>query len=117
MQPSLVGATLHLVPATSAALFGPLFSVATTASIVASGIIFGAIHYLNSHKAALQQAVAATIKGVALGILAVQFGFFAAVAAHLANNTICAIMIMSEPSDKTPPTHSRNAFRESGIPA
>jgi hypothetical protein len=72
---------------------------------------------MNPHKGALQQAIAASVKGIALGILSVQFGFGAAVAAHLANNTIVTIAIMRKPSEENIPTHPRGEFRHFRLPA
>lgn len=88
MQPLLTKAIEWIIPSTAAALIGPSFSIAATTSILVTGVFFGALHYLNPHKAALHQAVVASIGGVAFGALAAQFGFGAAVAAHIANNTL-----------------------------
>ncbi len=52
-QPLISAAIQVIVPAASAVLFGP-FSIATTVSIVATGVFFGALHYLNPHKGAFQ---------------------------------------------------------------
>lgn len=116
-QPLITHVIQLIVPAASAVLFGP-FSIATTVSIVATGVFFGALHYLNPHKAAFQQAVTASIGGIAFGALAAQYGIAAAVAAHIANNTIVAAFLGFAPSSSTPGVepHSHRKFRYTPLP-
>lgn len=119
LQPLLTYTIALIVPAASAALFGPMFTVATVVSIVATGVIFGAVHYLNPHKGAFEQAVLASIAGVAYGILTVQFGIGAAIAAHIVNNTICAMLMASKPAAPKPAEepYPRQKFKFSPLPA
>ncbi len=116
-QPLFSAAVQVIVPAASAVLFGP-FSIATTVSIVATGVFFGALHYLNPHKGAFQQAVTASIGGIAFGALAAQYGIGAAVAAHIANNTIVATFLGFSASSSTPgiEPHSHRKFRYTPLP-
>ena len=74
-------------------LLGPHFTIAATVSIVATGVFFGAIHYFNKHKNAGAQAISASLGGIVLGALNVQFGIGAAFAAHIANNTLSIIAL------------------------
>lgn len=116
-QPLITHAIQMIVPAASAVLFGP-FSIATTVSIVATGVFFGALHYLNPHKGAFQQAVSASIGGIAFGALSAQFGIGAAVAAHIANNTIATTLLGFITSSSTPgiEPHSHRKFRYTPLP-
>lgn len=92
VQPLLTRAIQIIVPAAAAIAFGP-FSIATTVSIVASGIIFGAVHYFNNHDGAHVQAMFASVTGIVYGILAAQFGIGASIAAHIINNTVVSTLI------------------------
>ncbi len=91
VQPLLTRAIQIIVPAAAAIAFGP-FSIATTISIVASGIFFGAVHYFNNHDGAHIQAVFASVTGVVYGTLAAQFGIGASIAAHIINNTVVSTL-------------------------
>jgi membrane protease YdiL (CAAX protease family) len=88
VQPLLTVGIQILVPAATAALFGTGLSVATAVSVVATAVIFGAVHYFNPHKNSHIQAVSCTVGGIVLGLLAVQFGIGASIAAHVANNAL-----------------------------
>ncbi|MBS0621135.1 MAG: CPBP family intramembrane metalloprotease [Verrucomicrobia bacterium] len=55
---------------------------------IGSGILFGAAHLVNPHDGARFQAVASTVWGIAVGFFAISYGLPAAIAAHIANNTI-----------------------------
>lgn len=92
LQTLLTYATQSFVPATAAVLLGPHFTIAATVSVVATGIFFGAIHYFNKHKHAGAQVIHASLGGIVLGTLNVQFGIGAAFAAHIANNTLDMIV-------------------------
>jgi membrane protease YdiL (CAAX protease family) len=88
MQPLAARAILFIAPAAAALYLGTGLSIAVTISIVATAAIFGLAHCFNSHKNSHIQALTATCGGIALGLLTVQFGLAAAIAAHMVNNTI-----------------------------
>lgn len=96
VQPLLTRAILIIVPAAAGIAFGP-FTIATTVSVVVSGIFFGAVHYFNDHKDSDIQAVKASVSGIVLGFLSAQFGIGAAIAAHIVNNTIVSTLIAMRP--------------------
>ena len=98
IQPLIAHSIQILVPAAAMAAFGPSLSVAVVVSIVATSVFFGAMHFFNPHKNALNQAIQATVSGLFLGFMSAQFGIGAAIAAHIANNTIIgsALALQSE---------------------
>jgi len=100
LQPVLTNAVQILIPAAAAALFGPTLSVAVIVSVVATSVLFGAAHLFNSHKNAHIQAISSTVAGLIYGFLTVQFGIGAAMAAHIANNTIASCFISLVPEHK-----------------
>ncbi len=119
IQPMLTKVFQMIVPASAGALIGTPLSIASSISIVATGILFGAVHYLNPHKGAFQQAVMASVNGVALGILASQFGIGSALAAHMAFNTVPSAFSAFKPSamDTKEELRAQNKFRYSPLPA
>jgi membrane protease YdiL (CAAX protease family) len=101
MQPLLTRSIQILVPAAATAVFlGTGMGVATAVSIAVTAVVFGGIHYFNPHKDSHIQAVAATVSGVVMGVLAAQFGIGAAIAAHVANNTIPSLFFAFVPARK-----------------
>lgn len=93
IQPLAMRCVLWAIPAAGAALLGPGITIATTVAVVATAAIFGLAHAFNKHKNAHIQAITTTFSGIAFGLIAVQFGLPAAIAAHMVNNTI-AITLM-----------------------
>ena len=85
-----------LVPATTAIFICGGISVASAIAILATAIIIGAVHLGNKHNGAHRQALLCTIMGVSLGAISVQFGLFAAIAAHMINNTIAVTSFLSK---------------------
>lgn len=55
---------------------------------IGSGLLFGAAHLNNRHDGAQKQAIVSAIWGTAIGFFSVSYGLGAAIAAHIANNTI-----------------------------
>ncbi len=100
LQPLCARAIQILLPATAAAVFGPHLTVAVVASIVATSIFFGAVHYMNPHKNAHIQAIAAGVGSLTLGFLSAQFGIGAAIAAHLSYNSLISCVQALKPEDK-----------------
>lgn len=95
MLPLFTSAVSMLVPTTTAILFGPL-STATVISVIATGIIFGALHFRNPHdniEDKTHQAFHAGITGIILGFTCAYFGFGAAVGAHIANNSLIGTIV------------------------
>jgi membrane protease YdiL (CAAX protease family) len=88
VQPLATHAILFIVPAAAAAFLGTGLSIAVIVSIVATATIFGLVHCCNNHKNSHIQAIAATFGGIALGLVAAQFGLPVAIAAHIVHNTI-----------------------------
>lgn len=100
LQPLCARAIQILLPATAAALFGPHLTVAVVASIVATSIVFGAVHYMNPHKNAHIQAITAGIGSLPLGFLSAQFGIGASIAAHLSFNTLVSCVQALKPANE-----------------
>lgn len=100
LQPCCAQAIQILIPAAEAALFGPQLSIAVVASIVATSILFGAVHYSNPHKNAHIQALTTGIGSLALGFLSAQFGIAASIAAHMGFNTLisCVQALTPDPN-------------------
>lgn len=92
LQPLMARAIVWIVPAAAAAFLGTPLSVATTVAIVATAAIFGFAHLFNSHPNAHWQAIFSTMGGISFGLIAAQFGLPAAIAAHIANNTLAITM-------------------------
>lgn len=88
IQPLLTKTIQILIPAAASSVFGSGLTIATLVSIIATAALFGVAHYFNPHQHAHIQAIACTLSGICLGILSAQFGIGAAIAAHVANNTI-----------------------------
>jgi membrane protease YdiL (CAAX protease family) len=88
MQPLLTKAIVSLAPAAAVAFLGTSLSIATSVAIAASAALFGFVHIFNEHEHSYIQAIVTAIQGVALGILAAQFGLAASIAAHMTTNTI-----------------------------
>lgn len=99
MHPLLTTSIQILVPATATALFGTTLSVATGVSIVATSVLFGAMHYLNSHKNVHLQATVNTVNGLVWGILTSLFGIGASMGAHIANNSFPSFLDALSRSD------------------
>lgn len=104
LQPLATRAILFIVPAAAAAFLGTGLSIAVVVSIVATAAIFGFVHVFNDHKNSHIQAFAATLGGVAFGVVAAQFGLPAAIAAHIVNNTIAISLakLFKEEIDDSP---------------
>jgi membrane protease YdiL (CAAX protease family) len=117
MQPLLTRGIQILVPAATAVLFGTGLSIATAVSIAATAVIFGAAHYFNPHKDSHVQAVSCTISGVVMGILAAQFGIGAAIAAHVANNSIIGLFAAFSSSRENDNARPQKKFDFSDLPA
>jgi hypothetical protein len=94
MQPLFTRAIVWLAPTATAAFFGSGLGTATVVSIVATSVLFGLLHLGNKdvNENVHFQVVYAGILGIPLGILAVQFGLGASIAAHIAINTISTIL-------------------------
>lgn len=93
LQPLMSRAIVWIAPAAAATFLGTPLSIATGVSIVATAAIFGLIHLFNEHENAPAQAVFSTLSGIALGVVAAQFGLGASIAAHIANNTLSVSLI------------------------
>lgn len=88
LQPLITRAIVWIAPAAAATFLGTPLSIATGVSIATTAVIFGLFHSANDYENAAVQGVFSTLSGVALGVLAAQFGLGAAMAAHVANNTL-----------------------------
>lgn len=66
-------------------------SIPTAAGIAITAGLFGAIHLPNPHNEARIQAIIATFIGISHGTYSAKWGISAAIAAHIANNTISCI--------------------------
>jgi membrane protease YdiL (CAAX protease family) len=92
LQPLLTRAVVFLAPTAAAAFLGTGLSIAAAVSIAVTATLFGLIHISNLHANSHIQAVIAAVQGVALGIIAVQFGLAASIAAHMAVNTLASLI-------------------------
>jgi membrane protease YdiL (CAAX protease family) len=104
VQTNLMTAFLVFAPTL---LVTPFFStglsVAAAASIVCASLYFGWDHLGNSdNNDSYKQAIHCTIAGMIYGVLAMNFGLGAPIAAHIANNTLCTIQrkMRAENKDK-----------------
>lgn len=75
----------------SIAIFGAGINAVSLGVVSVTAMIFGAAHLMNEHKNAPVQAIFATIAGIILGLLALQYGLLVSIAAHMTNNTLSAI--------------------------
>jgi membrane protease YdiL (CAAX protease family) len=76
--------------------FGAGINAASIGAVCATAILFGAIHLPNAHDLSGLQAINATLFGVALGLLALQYGLWVPIAAHIMNNTLATIHLFLE---------------------
>lgn len=89
LQPLLIAAISWLAPvASTALLFGTGLTVAAMLSIFVTSIIFGAMHISNRHVGSYRQAALCFIAGIVDGVVAIQYGLVASIAAHIINNTL-----------------------------
>ncbi len=78
----------------------PAFSYTALASIFIASSLFGSMHYFNSSKGHLTQAIVACFPGMVLGNLYYQYGFAASFFAHCMNNFIAeALVSLKKPSN------------------
>lgn len=86
IQPLISTTIIGLAPSTNAALYADKFSIASVVSLFISSYYFGTAHYSNYKSNS--QALSATISGLVMGALAIQFGIQASIAAHITNNAL-----------------------------
>lgn len=79
---------INLPPLISIAMFGASINAASLGVVCVTAILFGAIHLPNEHQNAPVQAMVATLSGVIFGLLALQYGLWVPIAAHIMNNTL-----------------------------
>jgi len=92
LQPLLIAAISWLAPvAATALLFGTGLTVAAMLSIFVTSIIFGVMHISNRHVGSYRQAALCFIGGIVDGVVAIQYGLVASIAAHIINNTLATI--------------------------
>lgn len=73
--------------------FATGLSAVSAASIACASVFFGLAHLSNSkNNDSYGQATLCTINGVIYGVMAINFGLGAPIAAHIANNTFCVTL-------------------------
>lgn len=96
LLPVMLDAITTLFPITTTMMFwGTGITLAAAISIGVVAGLFGAIHVFNEHEGAYRQAFIATLSGIAFGILALEFGLYAAIGAHIMNNSIAVFYLLS----------------------
>ena len=98
IQPLLVLMLTCLAPGLAAIPFLTIgLSLALIASIICTSSIFGIIHLANSTDLDnYYQVIGTTLAGITFGVISAQFGLAAAIAAHIALNTISITMLKLE---------------------
>ncbi len=86
---------------------GVYLSTASLVAIVATSVLFGAVHALNDHEGASQQAFITGFHGFVMGVLAANYGILASIGAHIINNTLAVTAIKSS-SEASPYLPSPN---------
>ena len=99
VQPLAVRAILFLAPAAAAAFFGTGFTAAAVIATAATAALFGLAHAFNNHQNSYLQAINTTCSGIAFGLISVQFGLGACIAAHIMFNTIASLPMMAKRND------------------
>ena len=104
LQPLLIGGLLLCFPQF------PLVVICALA-VSLTAVLFGAAHLSNAKEGnAYTQAIITTIAGVVFGIIALQFGLFAAIAAHMMANTVAITgLMLSLPVAKNAPVEETHA--------
>ena len=77
----------------SIAMFGANINAASLGTVCVTAILFGAIHLFNPHEFAHVQAGFATIMGITCGLLALHYGLWIPIAAHMMNNTLIMVRL------------------------
>ncbi|WP_367606201.1 CPBP family intramembrane glutamic endopeptidase [Legionella sp. W05-934-2] len=94
MQPTLLLLIPMLIPSTATVLIASGLSAAALISILITSVAFGLAHIGNNHSGSYVQGVLCTLSGLNLGLLALYFGLPAAIASHIANNTLAVTTSM-----------------------
>lgn len=96
LQPGLMLAFILINPSLAVLPFlATGLSLAAAAAIACTSLIFGLLHLTSSKdNDDYRHAVMTTMGGVVLGVLAIQFGLLAAVAAHIIFNTLAVSLAM-----------------------
>ncbi len=101
LQPLLLSLISHLAPSLASTIFlSSGVSIAAIIAISITAIGFGLIHLLNSHPNSDIQAITCTISGLIYGLISLQYGLAATVAAHITNNMIVTICVALNLTDK-----------------
>ena len=102
LQPLLMFGLIALSPALAVTSFYATgLSVAAAAAIFLTAIIFGALHVTSSEdNDDYLHAFMATLGGIIFGVLALQFGLMASIAAHFMVNSIAVTLLIFEDSLK-----------------
>ncbi|WP_058534514.1 CPBP family intramembrane glutamic endopeptidase [Legionella saoudiensis] len=89
LLPAMLAAITAFFPITTTMMFwGTGITLAAAISIGVTAGMFGLLHLRNDHEGAYRQALVATLIGIALGVTAIEFGLWAAIGAHIVNNSI-----------------------------
>lgn len=84
------------------ALFGATINPVSLAAMCVTAVLFGLAHLANPHKNAPLQAMTTTLAGITFGMLALQYGLWVPIAAHMMNNTLCAVSNMMFLDEEVP---------------
>lgn len=74
-------------------MFGATINATSVSMVCVTAILFGLLHLGNPHENAPIQTILATLAGVTFGVLALQYGLWASIAAHIMVNTLATLGI------------------------
>lgn len=83
-----------LIPSTATLFIAPGLSAAALMSVIITSVAFGLAHIGNNHSGSYVQGAVTTLSGLNLGLLTIYFGLPAAIASHIANNTLVFLISM-----------------------
>lgn len=100
LLPAMLAVITTLFPITTTIMFwGTGITLAATIAIGLTAGLFGLAHIANDHEGAYRQVFFTTLFGIACGVIALQLGLWAAIGAHIVNNSIMmALMLPSSTS-------------------